>query len=183
MKFEKQWNAVKGFFAKIGKRNALIALAVVLIAGAVYLNTQLLLDNAGDGFDYKDPSDTAASGSNQPSPDYFATSIVSRERTRDEAMEVLQSIIDDAGSDEATKTQARKDMATIASAMENEAKVETLVISKGFEQCVAVISGDKINIIVKSDGLIASDIAAINEIVYSQTGILPANTVIIEKSA
>ena len=51
MKFEKQWNAVKGFFAKIGKRNALIALAVLLIAGAVYLNTQLLLDNAGDGFD------------------------------------------------------------------------------------------------------------------------------------
>lgn len=183
MKFEKQWNAVKGFFAKIGKRNALIALAVLLIAGAVYLNTQLLLDNSGDGFDYKDPSDTTASGSNQTVTDYFATSVVSRERTRDEAMEVLQNIIDDASSDETTKAQARKDMATIAAAMENEAKVETLILSKGFEQCVAVISGDKINIIVKSDGLLASDIATINDIVYSQTGIIPANTVIIEKNA
>ena len=67
--------------------------------------------------------------------------------------------------------------------MENEAKVETLILSKGFEQCVAVISGDKINIIVKSDGLLASDIATINEIVFSQTGIIPANTVIIEKNA
>ena len=183
MKFEKQWNAVKGFFAKIGKRNALIALAVLLIAGAVYLNTQLLLDNAGDGFDYKDPSDTSVSGNNQAVTDYFATSVVSRERTRDEAMEVLQNIIDDAGSDETTKAQARKDMATLAAAMENEAKVETLILSKGFEQCVAVISGDKINIIVKSDGLLASDIATINEIVFSQTGIIPANTVIIEKNA
>ena len=71
----------------------------------------------------------------------------------------------------------------MAAAKENEAKIETLIISKGFEQCVAVISGDKINIIVKSDGLLASDIATINEIVYSQTGIIPANTVIIEKNA
>ena len=181
MKFEKQWNAVKGFFAKIGKRNALIALAVVLIAGAVYLNTQLLLDNAGDGFDYKDPSDTAASGSNQSSPDYFATSIVSRERTRDEAMEVLQSIIDDAGSDEATKTQARKDMATIASAMENEAKVETLIISKGFEQCVAVLNGDTISIIVSADTLQPAQLAQINAIVYEQTGIAPTGVTIINK--
>ena len=183
MKFEKTWNAVKGFFARIGKRNAIIALAVLLIAGAVYLNTQLILDNAGDGFDYKDPSDTAASGSGQSAPDYFATSVVSRERTRDEAMEVLQAIVDDANADETTKAQARKDIATLAAAMENEAKVETLILAKGFEQCVAVISGDKINVIVKSDGLIASDIAAINEIVYSQTGIIPANTVIIEKNA
>ena len=183
MKFEKQWNAVKGFFARIGRRNALIALAVVLIAGAVYLNTKLLIDNAGDGYDYKEPSDTATSGKDQNTTDYFATSIVSRERTRDEAMEVLQNIIDDTKSDETTKAQARKDMAVLAVAMENEAKVETLILSKGFEQCVAVISGDKINIIVKSEGLIASDIATINEIVFSQTGIIPANTVIVEKNA
>ena len=70
-------------------------------------------------------------------------------------MEVLQNIIDDTQSDETTKAQARKDMAALAVAMENEAKVETLILSKGFEQCVAVISGDKINIIVKSEGLIA----------------------------
>ena len=47
----------------------------------------------------------------------------------------------------------------------------------------AVINGDKINVIVKSDGLNAGQIAQINEIVYQQTGILPININIIEKSA
>lgn len=184
MKFEKQWNAVKGFCAKIGKRNALIALSVLLIAGAIYVNARLLLGNGNDGYDgYGDPSDTSAGAGVGENNDYFATSVVSRERTRDEAMEVLQSVIDDAGADDATKEQARLDLAELANAMENEAKIETLIISKGFEQCVAVINGDKINVIVKSEGLNAAEVAQINEIVYSQTGIIPANTVIVEKAS
>lgn len=184
MKFEKQWNAVKDFCAKIGKRNALIALSVLLIAGAIYVNARLLLSNGDDGYDgYGDPSDTSAGANLGGEGDYFATSIVSRERTRDEAMEVLRSVIDDANADEASKAQARQDLASLAAAMENESKIETLVISKGFEQCVAIISGDKINVIVKSEGLNAGDVAQINEIVYSQTGITPANTVIVEKTS
>ncbi len=181
MKFEKQWNAVKGFFGKIGKRNALIILSVLLIAAAIYVNASLLLKNDKEGYGgYGEPSgDSADAGSSNS--DYFATSVVSRERTRDEAMEVLQSVIDDEKADEATKTQARADLSALAKAMENESKIETLVISKGFEQCVAVINGDKINVIVKSEGLNAAEVAQINEIVYSQTGIIPANTVIVEK--
>jgi len=183
MKFEKQWNAVKGFFAKFGKRNALIALAVLLIACAVVINVRLLSKDNGDGYgNYDDvvnnqPSDSGGS------TDYFATSVVSRERTRDEAMQVLQSVVDDVNADEAAKAQALLDLTALANAMENESKIETLVIAKGFEQCVAVINGDKVSVIVKSEGLNAGQIAQINEIVYEQTGILPININIIEKSA
>ena len=182
MKFEKQWNAVKGFFTKISKRNALIALAVILIGCAVFLNVKLLTGDSGDGYGgYDNENDQSASGGTVT--DYFATSIVSRERTRDEAMQVLQSVVDDVNADEAAKAQALLDLTAMASAMENESKIETLVISKGFEQCVAVINGDKVSIIVKSNGLNASQIAQINEIVYEQTGILPININIIEKGA
>ena len=184
MKFEKQWNAVKGFFGKIGKRNALIALALVLICGAVFLNVKLLSKNNNDGYqNYDDPSNNNQAGATPNATDYFATSIVSRERTRDEAMQVLQSVVDDVNADESTKTQALLDLTSLAKAMEDESKIETLVLSKGFEQCVAVINGDKINVIVKSAGLNAGQIAQINEIVYEQTGILPININIIEKSA
>ena len=183
MKFEKQWNAVKGFFAKIGKRNALIALAVILIGCAVVLNIKLLTTEKEDGYgNYDDVgNDQISNGSSNV--DYFATSIVSRERTRDEAMQVLQSVVDDVNADEAAKAQALLDLTALANAMENESKIETLVIAKGFEQCVAVINGQKVSVIVKSDGLNAGQIAQINEIVYEQTGILPANINIIEKSA
>ncbi len=181
MKFEKQWNAVKGFFARIGKRNALIALAVILIGGAIALNAALLMNDGNDGYGgYDDQNPTQTPTGNT---DYFATSIVSRERTRDEAMQVLQSVVDDVNADEATKAQALTAMTSLANAMENESKIETLIISKGFEQCVAVINGDKINVIVKSDGLNVAQIAQINEIVYDQAGILPININIIEKNA
>lgn len=181
MKFEKQWEAVKGFFAKIGKRNALIALSVLLIAGAIALNVTLLAGNDKDGYDgYDQPSGGNASGNAE---DYFASCIVSRERSRSEAMEVLQSVVEEEGSDEAVRAQALVDLTKLASDIENEANIEMLIISKGFEKCVAVINGDKINIVVQSDGLNVSEVAQINTIVYEQAGILPVNVTIIEKTA
>ena len=181
MKFEKQWNAVKGFFAKIGKRNALIALSVLLIAGAIALNVTLLVGNDNDGYDgYDQPSGGTVSGKGE---DYFASCIVSRERSRSEAMEVLQSVVDEEGSDEAVRAQALVDLTKLASDIENEANIEMLIISKGYEKCVAVINGDKINIVVQSDGLNVSEVAQINTIVYEQAGILPVNITIIEKTA
>ena len=60
--------------------------------------------------------------------------------------------------------------------------IETLIQAKGFEECIAVISEGKATIIVKSDGLLASEVAQINEIVYEASGILPTDLKIIEKN-
>ena len=65
--------------------------------------------------------------------------------------------------------------------MEAESNIETLIVAKGFEECVAVISGESVNIVVKSDGLQAAQISQINEIVYEQSGILPVNIKIIQR--
>ena len=50
-----------------------------------------------------------------------------------------------------------------------------------FGERVAVINGDAASIVVKSDGLIASQISQINEIVYEQAGISPVKITIIQK--
>ena len=65
--------------------------------------------------------------------------------------------------------------------MESESNIETLVVAKGFAECVAVISGESASVVVKSEGLQAAQIAQINEIVYEQSGILPVNIKIIER--
>lgn len=65
--------------------------------------------------------------------------------------------------------------------MAMESNIETLIIAKGFEECVAVISGEDASIVVKSDGLQAAQIAQINEIVYNEAGISPVNITIIER--
>ena len=98
-------------------------------------------------------------------------------------MEVLQSVIEDTNTNEEARATALANIAKMADDMEAEANVETLIMSKGFAQCVAVISDNGISVVVDvaDTALTPAQIAQINTIVYEQTGITPDKTVIIEK--
>ena len=169
---------------KLNRRHVMIAGAVLLIALAVVLNVVLFTGqtptveepDANVGVNPEDTAgDTATDG-------YFSATQVSRQRARDEALEVLQSVVDNAGTDEATKTGALLEIAALADAMEAEANIETLVLAKGFAQCVAVINGESCSVVVSNEGeLQPAQISQINEIVYEQAGILPANVRIVTK--
>lgn len=186
MVVEKKMNPVKNFFLKIGKRNLIIVGAVAIIGVAVVLNFALFAGNSGDGYKgYDEPSGVVGGGNDNTvnvSDNYFASAQVSRQRARDEAMEVLQSVVDNEGAAEAVKTQALADLSKLALAIEQEANIETLIMAKGFEKCVAVISDDTARIIVSGSGLSPAQIAQINEIVYEQAKILPVNITITEKA-
>ena len=172
----------KNIFEKIGKRNLIIACAVLLIGAAIWVNWMIFAGDEDGYTGYDDASGTLnnagdASASNTQDS-YFATVQVSRERTRDEALEVLQSVVDNADADEAVKTQALADINRLALEMSAESNIETLVMSKGFEDCVAVINGEDATVVVKTgsdDGLLPNQIAQINEIVYEQAQIKPVN--------
>ena len=185
MVVEQKNNPVKNFFIKIGKRNLIIAGAVALIGAAVVLNFVLFGGAPSDGYSgYDEPSGVTDNGSGQlsASDTYFASAQVSRQRARDEAMEVLQSVVENEGAAEAVKTQALADLSKLAMSIEQEANIETLIMAKGFENCVAVINGDTARIIVSGSQLTQAQIAQINEIVYEETKILPVNVTITEKS-
>ncbi len=174
-----------GFFAKIGKRNLLVVCAVLLIAVAVYLNYIWFYDpmssiGYGDN-NMQDQYDDQTSTDNSQS--YFTSVQLSREKARDEALDVLQTVVDSEDALQETKDAALADISRIALDMEQEANIETLVLAKGFSNCVAVINGDKISVVVESDGLLPTEVAQIKEIVYEQTGIKPAGITIIEKAA
>ena len=202
MGFEEQGTAGKGFLANFGRRQLIIVGTVLLIGAAVAVNWLMFSGEGEGGYDgYQSASDLITSHGSADeknnlsagqegaegdevtdvSDSYFASTQVSRQRARDEAIEVLQGVIDNEKSDDATKAQALADISQIARDMEAEANIETLIKSKGFEQCVAVINGDAASIVVKSDGLIASKISQINEIVYEQAGISPVKITIIQK--
>ena len=187
MVVEKKINPVKNFLLKIGKRNLIIIGAVIIVAAAVCLNVALFSGNAKDGYTgYEEPSGaTGENGGNDNaqnvSDNYFASALVSRQRARDEAMEVLQSVVDTAGNSEEVKAQALSDISKLAMAIEQEANIETLIMSKGFEQCVAIINDDSARIIVSGSNLTPAQLAQINSIVYEQAGIVPANITITEK--
>lgn len=174
---------------KISRRMVMIACAALVIALAVVLNVTLLrdetadptvpsdgnvLEGEGNGTNNGEGADTSADG-------YFSATQVSRQRARDEALEVLQSVVDSESADEATKTEALLEIADLARAMEAEANIETMVLAKGFAQCVAVINGDTCSVVVNGSELQQNQISQINEIVYEQTGIVPANIRIVAK--
>ena len=175
----------RSLWQRIGKRNLIIMAAVLVIGAAVWLNWMLLSPEEGyDGYDQtgNDAGASDVSGENEGDT-YFATMQVSRKRARDEALEVLQSVVDNADADEAVKAQALTDINRLALEMTAESNIETLVMAKGFEDCVAVINGDTATIVVKAkgDSLLANEIAQINEIVYEQAKIAPVNVKITER--
>ncbi len=169
-------------FSKVSKRGLVIACAVLLIGVAVYLNYHWFY-GTGDDIGYGDNNMTGTGdGDTVNVSTYFSATALSRQEARDEALEVLQTVIESEEAEDATKQAAMAEMASIAEDIQNEANIESLVKAKGFENCVAVISGDKINVIVSSsEELVASQVASISEIVYEATGILPANVKIMRK--
>ena len=179
-------DAFKEGAKSFGLRNTAIVLSVLVIGAAVFVNWKLFggpSDATNDGGAQVGITDTTGgvTDANASEEDYFAASLVERERARDEALEVLQGVVDDSAALETAKEQALLDIATMAKVIENESNIETLIKAKGFEECVAVINGDKANVIVKSEGLQPNDLSQIIEIVYLQAGILPENITIMEK--
>lgn len=187
-KWDTMKEKVKGFCQKVGKRNFVIFGAVLLIAAAVTINLVIFSQGDTEGFDYNQPAgmDTQNSTENTQNTEsagdsYFASVQVSRQRSRDEAIEVLQSVVDNASSTETARNEALAEINKLATVMATEANIETLILAKGFQECVAVISGDGARIVVRSDGLTAAQISQINEIVYTEAGIKPASVTIIER--
>ena len=190
MKFENFKEKFKELCSRIGKRNFIIFGAVALIICAVAVNFVVFSQGKDGGHDYDSPAgmspsdtgDKGASADTEASADsYFSSVQVSRQRTRDEAIEVLQSVVDNQASTETAKNEALAEINKLATVMATEANIETLIVAKGFEECVAVISGNGASIVVKSDGLNVAQISQINEIVYSEAGISPVNVTIIER--
>ncbi len=180
--YHRVWQVMKD-----NRKHLIVATSVLVIGAAVYFNWYLyrndqemveqqetLQNNTEQALD------ESLEAQNVSDSDYFAVSQINRERARDEAMEVLQTVIDGDASEEVVN-DAMNSMAKLAEDIENEGQIETLVKSKGFENCVAVISGDSASVIVKSDGLLDNELTQIQEIVYETAGILPANLKIIEK--
>lgn len=192
MKMDNFKESFKSFCKRVGKRNFIIFGAVMLVAVAVGVNLIFFANDKKDGFDYDQSAGADTSSQNtldsgkdttvsDDDDEYFSSVQISRQQSRDEAIEVLQSVVDNASSTEVAKNEALAEINKMAGIMEAEANIESLVIAKGFEECVAVVSGTGANIVVKSDGLNASQISQINEIVYEQAGILPTNIKIIER--
>ncbi len=196
-KMKTLWQKTAGNLKKPNKKLIAAVCAVVLIGAAVAINLILFggaeekaeAEKTGLAVDLsalEDPEDAEkrdAAADAEDVEDYFATVSLGRKQARDEAMEVLLTVTQSSDSTPDAKAEAMDDMNRIALDIEREAQIETLVVSRGFKNCVAVINGDNASVIIDSDPLTPGQAAQVSEIVYEASGIIPANLKIIEKSS
>ena len=180
-KFRTGLGKIGGFFKKLGARNIVILSSVLLIGVAVVLNFVLFGNSAPNVSDGEKLGEVGEQPYVEDS--YFASAQLSRQQARDQAIAVLQTVVDSSTAEAIAKEQASDDISRIASEIQTEANIETLIKSKGFEKCVAVISDGTASVIVESDGLLPNELSQIKEIVWEQAGIDPVNIKIIEKKS
>lgn len=185
---------MKHFF---GKKQALLATLAVALGAAVYLNYYFAQQTPGVAEEPSATSPTAVSeptghlgdsqyvsGATAEPPQeasvttaagYFADARANREAARAEALETLQELANNVKSSEETVKQATQDMLAAAQAIDRESKIENLIRSKGFSDCVVYIEGEKCHVVVQSDGLSAAQTLQITEIVTDQSEVLQEN--------
>lgn len=129
----------------------------------------------------KNSTDKAAEIASTES-DYFAQARLSRQKARDEAVSIFKQTSENQNAEAAAKEQANISISQMAESAVREARIESLVIAKGYRQCVAFINNDGVNVIVQKtqEGLQAADVAKIRDIVLSETDLAAETIKVIE---
>lgn len=115
--------------------------------------------------------------------DYFATIRMARQEARDSATELLQETIAyETGEDQEAASAASGQLEEMISTALQEAQIESLVIAKGYQDCVAYMSDSGISVAVAApeEGLEADAVAQICDIVTTQSDYTPSDVKIIE---
>lgn len=101
--------------------------------------------------------------------DYFAAVRLSRQQARDNALNMLEEAMAYAEGTKASESSAQ--LEDIVQTALSEAQIESLVIAKGYTDCVAYMTNEGISVAVSAPegGLQDSDVAVIADIVMSQS--------------
>ena len=176
---------------KIWKRNAIVATVLVLICAGIYFNWEA---SQNEAMDYSEllnaeqvmsqtqidlPENLDHESEVPAAGDAFAQIRLSRQESRDSAVELLQEAM---AYSEGTDTVSAASLDHIVSDALAEAQIESLIIAKGYEDCVAYMTDELISIAVSSpeSGLTQEDVALIADIVTTQTAYTVADLRIIE---
>lgn len=112
--------------------------------------------------------------------DYFAAVRLSRQQARDSAVALLQEAM--AYGDGKEETSSAVQLEEIVQTALCEAQIESLVIAKGYTDCVAYMSDEGISVAVASPegGLQDKDVAVIADIVMTQSELKMAQIRVVE---
>ena len=165
------------------KKNLVAAALLVAVCGGIYINWLFTEEsnvvNLTDTLDEEkimsqdllvmNSEAVLDSTGNSTISAYFAAVRLSRQEARDNAVGLLQEAM--SYTDEVKAAQTSQQLEEIVQTALCEAQIESLVIAKGYKDCVAYISegGISIAVAVPEEGFTQSDAAIIADIVMTQS--------------
>ncbi len=186
---------------KVWKKNMVAAAVLVTVCAGIYVNWLYTEKNAATGLvDTLDTEkvmsddtlvlsdDLAAISAGEDvattSTDYFAAVRLSRQQARDNAVNLLQEAMAYEGGtqDGSKEAESAVQLDEIVQTALSEAQIESLVIAKGYADCVAYMSAEGISVAVASPegGLQQEDVAVIADIVMTQSDYSLENIRVVE---
>ena len=159
------------------KRPAVVLAVLVLVGASVYLNWRYA-DNVaetdkilGQATLVNENGEGVSVANDAAENDYFATARLSRKKARDSAISMLQEAEIDENATEDVCNEASQTLQVLAGYTVAESQIENLVTAKGYADCVVFMGSDSCSVVVASgeEGLTATDVARIKDIVINET--------------
>ena len=171
---------------KVWKKNLVAAAVLVTVCAGIYVNwlyteestAASLMDTvdvekvmSDDALILSEDMEAVSSDVQTTATDYFAAVRLSRQQARDSAVNLLQEAMAYNGTDSSKEVESVMELEEIVQTALSEAQIESLIIAKGYTDCVAYMSGEGISVAVSSPegGLQQEDVAVIADIVMSQS--------------
>lgn len=168
---------------KIWKKNLIAGAVLVTVCAGIYVNWLYAQDQTAEDLTDTLNSDkilssdmlvmadgsTLEADSTDTVSDYFAAVRLSRQEARDSAVSLLQEAM--AYQNDTQDVQTNEKLEDIVQTALCEAQIESLIIAKGYADCVVYMSQDGISVAVAAPegGLAEGDVAVIADIVLSQS--------------
>ncbi len=179
---------------KFNKRQFFILALTIVICFAVFINWKLTKTNLSAQLNnltsnsekilgeakFVNKDETGLISNSISQNEYFIQARLNKKKSREESIELLKTISDGQNNDEDSKKKALDDIRKIALAIEKEDRIESLIIGKGFKDCVVLIGDKNVNIVVQTDGLKANEAAQIKDIAVNETSVTSDKVIIIE---
>ncbi|MBE6959149.1 MAG: SpoIIIAH-like family protein [Ruminococcaceae bacterium] len=167
------------------KKNLMAAAVLLVVCAGIYMNwmytnaqsvadltdtldAEKVMSENGLILDLNEPVSGELEGNTVT--DYFAAVRLSRQEARDSAVSLLQEAMS-YGDGSGTDSQAQLEQ--IVQTALCEAQIESLIIAKGYTDCVAYMTDTGIAVAVASPegGMKQTDVAVIADIVITQSGL------------
>ena len=151
---------------KKNKKNWIIVGLCLSLCAAVYMNW--VFNNKSDKV--LGESIFVNSSKAQENKDYFINARLERKSAMDEAVATLNSIVNNANSTTDSKNKANEGLIKIAKQNEQQVRIESLVLAKGYKDCLAMVGDDYVTVIIDIDALKADDVVKIKDVAIKETG-------------